>query len=567
MTTLNIVMIQHNPTVGDLDGNFQKMEEQIKKQYTADKCNIFVMPELCITGYYPGDMLENEKFIQAVDGIISKFKQLSNTFAFQRSYFVIGAPTINMLSGKKLHNSLLLIHKGNIVCEYHKQLLPTYDVFDDFRHFEPGFNKSAYYNIEGTVVSFLICEDIWNNNGADYPLNPFQYMARNTDILITINASPSNIHKEEKRLNLFTDVCRKYRTAMVYVNQTGGSDQLVYDGASFIIDRNGCLVDALPAFVATSSKIEYDPKTRQFEDKRVEIPQYAEDSAFYLDQLIMGLRDYLDKTGFKKVVIGSSGGIDSAVTMAIAAMAIGAENVVGITMPSEYSSEGSVSDSKVLCENFGIKLIETPIRPMVDAFKATMAESIETPSGVALENLQARIRGTLLMTYSNMYGHMVLTTGNKSEISVGYCTLYGDTNGGLGLLGDLYKTEVFALARYINKLHGTEMIPYAIIDKPPSAELAPGQVDSQSLPEYPVLDAVLKMFIEGEHNMTDKEKQEYHDVRNQYSNELIARIEKMVHRNEYKRKQSPPHIRVRNKAFGSGRQIPVAANHSYHTIL
>jgi len=438
------------------------------------------------------------------------------------------------------------------------------------RHFEPGADVAPVLKVGQARIGFMICEDGWNDAGQDYDINPFERMrAAAPDLVVSINASPSDIGKRDLRLGVFAQASQRHGLPMVYVNQVGGQDQIVFDGGSFAVEPQA-------GVVFEAQRFEEDVTTLVFDDGRFfalngERPakvsaEGLSTMAFYQAQIVLGLRDYARRCGFKQAVVGSSGGIDSALTLALAVQALGAENVAAVTMPSKYSSSGSVDDSVALCRNLGVSLVTHPIVDIVDAycrqFAVTFGQELQ---GLALENLQARVRGTILMEHSNTFGHLLLTTGNKSEIAVGYCTLYGDTNGGLGLIGDLYKTEVFALSRHINEAAGRELIPEAIISKEPSAELAPGQKDTDSLPPYPVLDEILKYVVEGDRLA----KAEYakarafvEQLRRQPEGQaLIERIRHMVARNEYKRRQAPPIIRVRSRAFGSGRQMPIAAKH------
>jgi NAD+ synthase (glutamine-hydrolysing) len=417
-------------------------------------------------------------------------------------------------------------------------------------------------------VGVLICEDGWNDEGLDYAINPFDRMRDAApDLVISINASPSNIGKREQRHQIFAAASKRNQLPILYVNQVGGHDQLVYDGASFAVEPHAGVVFEAQRFVE-------DVVTLRFENGRFLTLAGDEPDAvpaqglptleFYRRQIVLGLRDYARRCGFTRAVVGSSGGIDSALTLALAVEALGASNVTAITMPSRYSSAGSVGDSEILCRNLGVQLLHHPIADVVNAFSSGFDSAFGQPlQGIALENLQARARGTILMEYSNSFGHLLLTTGNKSEISVGYCTLYGDTNGGLGLIGDLYKTEVFALSTYLNETAVKEIIPQTIIDKAPSAELAPDQKDVDSLPPYPVLDEILKLLIEDRRLAGweyDKAAAFVDQLRQQPDGQaLVDRIKGMIARNEYKRRQAPPIIRVRGRAFGSGRQMPIAA--------
>ena len=566
---LNITLAQINPTIGDLEGNLA-LHLDAARRARHDGADLVVFPELSLTGYYPCDLLDDEDFRQRL--ALSMERLLAATREVASLYWVVGAPTRNPGPGKPYRNSLLVIRDGEVLLDYHKQLLPTYNVFDERRHFEPGPDVARVLRIGRTQVGFMICEDGWNDEGKDYAVNPFQRLADAApDLIVSINASPSNVGKREQRHAVFRAACWRHRLPLVFVNQVGGHDQLVYDGASFAIEPE-------PGVVFEAKRFETDVVTLRFETDRglfaardggpLPAPGGGLDTmAFYRKQIVLGLRDYARRCGFDRVVVGASGGIDSALTLALAVEALGADKVAAVTMPSRFSSVGSVADSQALCDRLGVALDVCPVEDIVRQIGDTMAGSTLAlrPSGLALENLQARVRGTVLMTLSNARGHLLLTTGNKSEIAVGYCTLYGDTNGGLGLIGDLYKTEVFALCRHLNESAGREVIPAAILDKPPSAELAPDQRDTDSLPPYEVLDEVLKVLIEGERlGQEERAAAEAAVAALREGDEgqaLIARIKGMIARNEYKRRQSPPIVRLRSRAFGSGRQLPIAARH------
>lgn len=564
---LKLTLAQLNVTVGDIEGNVAKMIGAAQKA-REDGSQLVVFPELSLTGYYPGDLLEDATFLQRVDEGLAALLQASRQL--RDLHWVVGAPMRHEGPGKRLHNALLVLNAGEVVLRYAKQLLPTYNIFDERRHFEPGPDQARVLRIGDCSVGFLICEDGWNDEGLDYAINPFERLRDAApDLVVSINASPSNIGKREQRHQIFGAASRRHGLPILYVNQIGGHDQLVYDGASFAVQPDAGVVFEAQRFAE-------DVTTLRFEHGRFasaggdELPRVSPAGLptmeFYRAQIILGLQDYARRCGFRRVVVGSSGGIDSALTLALAVQALGADNVAAITMPSRFSSAGSVDDSATLCRNLGIELLHHPIADLVAGYAQQFERSFGQPlQGLALENLQARIRGTVLMEYSNSFGHLLLTTGNKSEISVGYCTLYGDTNGGLGLIGDLYKTEVFALSRHLNDSAGRELIPAAIIDKPPSAELAPGQQDTDSLPPYPVLDEVLKLQIEGE-RLARWEHQEASTFVASLTatvdgRALVARVRQMIARNEYKRRQAPPIIRVRALAFGTGRQMPIAAKH------
>lgn len=562
---LRVTCAQLNYTIGDLSGNAARMIDAARKAW-ADQADLVVFSELSLTAYYPADLLEEEGFMDRVDSAFQELLLASRQIP--ALHWVVGLPVRHEGAGKKLRNVLRVIKGGEVLLEYAKQLLPTYNIFDERRHFEPGPDVARVLRIRDAQVGLLICEDGWNDEAGDYAVNPFERMRDAApDLVVSINASPSNIGKREQRHQIFGAASRRNGLPILYVNQVGGHDQLVYDGASFAVEPQAGVVYEARRFTE-------DVTTLRFESGRFltlggEAPAAVLDEGlstleFYRQQIVLGLRDYARRCGFRQAVVGSSGGIDSALTLALAAEALGPENVIAVTMPSRFSSEGSVSDSEVLCRNLGIPLKHHAIADIVSQFTQGFEAAFGSElRGVALENLQARARGTILMEYSNSFGHLLLTTGNKSEISVGYCTLYGDTNGGLGLIGDLYKTEIFALSRHLNTSAGREIIPQAIIDKEPSAELAPGQKDVDSLPPYPVLDEILKLLIEGRRLAGWEYEQAHAFVDNLRSvpvgQALVERIRGMIARNEYKRRQSPPIVRVRARAFGSGRQVPIAA--------
>jgi NAD+ synthase/NAD+ synthase (glutamine-hydrolysing) len=562
---LKITVAQLNYTVGDIEGNVARMITAAQRA-VLDGSALVVFSELSLCGYYPGDLLEEADFLERVAQGLKALQQASRQWP--ALHWVVGTPLPHEGAGKRLHNALVVLKAGEVVLRYAKQLLPTYNIFDEHRHFEPGPDVARVLRVDGTQVGLLICEDGWNDGGQDYALNPFSRLADAApDLVVSINASPSNIGKREQRHQVFGDASRRHGLPVLYVNQVGGQDQVVFDGASFAVEPATGVSFEARRFVEDLVTLRFEAGRFLAQDGSslpAVPPQGLPTMAFYQAQIVLGLRDYARRCGFKRAVVGSSGGIDSALTLALAVQALGPENVTAITMPSVYSSAGSVDDSVTLCRALGITLHAHPIADTVAAyarqFEASFGQALR---GLPLENLQARIRGTVLMEYSNSFGHLLLTTGNKSEISVGYCTLYGDTNGGLGLIGDLYKTEVFALARHVNADAGRELIPVAIIDKEPSAELAPGQRDIDSLPPYPVLDEVLKVLIEGPRLARwERDAAEAYVQRLRSTAEgeaLVQRVRGMVERNEYKRRQAPPIMRLRARAFGSGRQMPIAA--------
>lgn len=564
---LKLAIAQLNFTVGDFAGNAAAIIGAMRRA-AAEGADIAVFSELSLCGYYPGDLLEDPAFLLRMDAALEQV--LAASRAMPQLVAILGTARRNAGPGKPLHNALLAIRDGEIVAEYYKQLLPTYGIFDEYRHFEPGPGGACLLELQGLRIGFIVCEDGWNDAGRDYKVNPFTALrAAGSDLVISINASPSDIGKRAQRHELFAAAAKNQQLPLLYVNQVGGQDQLVFDGASFAVSPQQGVAFEAQRFVEDFHVIAFDHgRFTAADGTALPVPDREGLPAveFTRRQIVLGLQDYARRCGFSKVVVGSSGGIDSALTLALAVQALGAENVVAITMPSAYSSEGSVSDSVALCDNLGIRLYTHPIRDLVQLYGEGFASAFAAPlKGLPLENLQARVRGTILMEYSNAFGALLLTTGNKSEISVGYCTLYGDTNGGLGLLGDLYKTEVFALSRHVNVHAGRKIIPEAVLTKPPSAELAPGQQDTDSLPPYEVLDEILKWHIEG-NRLPLREAAEARQFvenleRTQEGAQLVRRIHAMVARNEYKRRQAPPIIRVRSRAFGSGRQMPIAAKY------
>jgi NAD+ synthetase len=564
---IKITVAQLDMTIGDIEGNVARMAAAARRA-GGEGAQLVVFSELSLTGYYPMDLLDEPDFLRRCEAGLAKLAQHSRELP--DLHWVVGAPMPRRGPGKPLENALLVVKAGVVVLRYAKLLLPTYNIFDERRHFEPGPDVAKVLRVGSTQVGLLICEDGWNDEGLAYGVNPFERLRDAApDLVVSINASPSSVGQREHRHRLFGAAARRHGLPILYVNQVGGHDQIVFDGASFAVEANGEIVYEARRFTEDVSTLRFDAGRFCAADGAALPPvdrRGLSTMAFYRAQIELGLRDYARRCGFSKVVVGSSGGIDSALTLALAVEALGADNVAAVTMPSRFSSTGSVDDSVVLCRNLGIRLDTYPIGELVDAYASRFEQSFGQPlQGLALENLQARVRGTTLMTYSNSFGHLLLTTGNKSEISVGYCTLYGDTNGGLGLIGDLYKTEVFALARHVNETAGRDVIPRAIIEKPPSAELAPGQKDTDSLPPYEVLDEVLKMLIEAKGLSQPEYAQASAKVEALQATPdgqaLIARVRRMVSRNEYKRRQAPPIIRVRSRAFGTGRQMPIAAKY------
>ncbi len=543
---MKIGLAQINPIVGDLSGNARKI---IDAAHEAKRhgAHLVVMPELCLVGYPPMDLLDKQDFIRQTGRAVGRIARE----APDDIGILIGAPVENDGPvGKRLQNAAILLEAGEVVGQTHKNLLPTYDVFDEYRYFEPGSECNPIF-WRGLRMGVHICEDMWNNEDEVpyhlYDTNPVDALAaQGIDLFVNISASPFSTGKSEVRAQIIRDICREHRAPFVLVNQVGANTELVFDGRSGVWDAGGERILAAAAFetdlMIWDTRKDLSPIDTQYDD--LEDLHRA---------LVLGVRDYFWKTGiFEKALIGLSGGIDSAVTCAIAVEALGAERVMGVTMPSKYSSSGSVTDSEMLARAMGIRMEKISIEPAVNAFSDMLGSLFEgTPPGTAEENIQARTRGLVLMAISNKFNHLLLTTGNKSEMAVGYATLYGDMNGGLAVLADVLKTDVYRLAEYINRAADREMIPRSTIEKPPSAELRPDQMDQDSLPPYEVLDTLLELYVERLLEADEIVAQ------TGYDGELVLDVLGKVDRNEYKRRQAAPGLRVSGKAFGIGRRLPI----------
>lgn len=539
---MKIFIAQLNPTVGALSSNTELIRNAYENGARAG-ADLVMVTELAVTGYPPRDLLDREVFVDAAlharDSLVAMTGKTALLFG--------GIVRNTSWCGKPLHNAAILAQNGKVALEYHKNLLPTYDVFDELRYFEPG-NTANVADVNGMRVGISVCEDFWFDDeilGTKlYCDNPIDQLARQgAQVILNISASPFNAGKRKSRYELFSEIARRYHLPLVYVNQVGGNDELLFDGSSIVIDAAGRTIFCAPAFEEHQAMIDLAGKPC--------------DSALALDEpeeigrgLILGLRDYIRKCGFKDVVIGLSGGIDSAVCAAIAVEALGKEHVTGIAMPSEFSSKGSLDDACALARNLGIAVHVVPIQPLYEPYEKSFNKLFNNNVfDTTNENVQARIRGNILMAWSNRTGAMVVSTGNKSELAVGYCTLYGDMAGGLALLGDVYKTTIYKIARWINR--DREVIPTPSITKPPSAELRPNQTDQDTLPPYEVLDGILRLYIE-------EWKEVDAIVAAGYDRPLVEKILRFVDTNEFKRRQAAPTIRVSEKAFGSGRQMPIA---------
>ena len=541
---MKIALSQLNVTIGALEGNVQKMGEAINRAI-ADNADLIVFSELSLCGYIPKDMLNYDSFVKRGYDALEQLKPLTEKIGV-----VVGMPTWSRLEkGKRLYNSAVLIHKGEVVAEVHKTLLPTYDIFDEYRYFEPASELSVV-EFKGVRLAITICEDLWNLDDPKlYSRTPMdELISQDPDIMINLSGSPFSYNHVEERKNRMVNNALHYGLPLVYVNQVGAHTDILFDGGSLFINRSGEIAEELNYFEEDYRCIDWDVDS-VYPDNSQDRKDY--DIEMIHDALVMGIRDYFAKMGFKKALLGSSGGIDSAVINALAVKALGAENVLAVLMPSKYSSEGSVVDAEKLAENLGCNYTIIPIQDMVNSVEASLSNEFEGKSpDVTEENIQARSRGLLLMAMSNKFGYILLNTSNKSETAVGYATLYGDMCGGLSALGDLYKMQVYEMARFINR--NGEIIPEEIITKPPSAELRFDQKDSDSLPEYKVLDKILFNYIE-----LQKGWREIVDLG--YDEATVRRVVKLVDRNEYKRFQAAPILRISNLAFGVGRQMPLVA--------
>lgn len=556
---MNIILAQLNYQIGDFEGNYNKIINEINAH--NHHSDMIVFSELSLCGYYPHDLLARPDFLAQHDFYLQKVIEETKTLTCA---IVLGIITHNTGSGKALYNSLVVIYQGNIIHTYHKKLLPAYNIFDEARHFEAGpiTNHNDVFLFKNHAIGFLICEDGWAEHpDLDYPTNPASRFEKNkVDFIIVINASPSNMNKQQERIAIFKKIALKANAPILFCNQVGGNDDIVFDGASFILNHQGNPIANLPYFKAATGQVFIDKNNANITySSSFEAFHYLDTLALIYQQILFGLIDYTRKCHFKGVVIGLSGGIDSAITLTLATLALGKENVKAIFMPTRYTSIQSQTDSELLCQNLDVELfhlnIDNEFEFSLKQFEQTFKQ---TPNKLTKQNIQARIRGRILMEYSNQTGLLVLSTGNKSELSCGYTTLYGDMTGGLNLIGDLYKTDVYHLAKYINnnQLHNN-LIPETIIQRTPTAELDFDQKDSDDLLPYPQLDAILKLYIEGD--LLDKtEKNSLEKIVSEIPLEFVIKIHKMVDKAEFKRKQSAPIIRVQKRAFGYGRRIPIS---------
>lgn len=549
---MKIAIAQLNPTIGDLTGNAQQILTAAY-QANGEGVRLLLTTELSLCGYPPRDLLMQPSFVEA---IASTLTQLARDLPPQLAVLVgmVEANGRSQDGGKPLFNSTALLEGGKVQQIFHKRLLPTYDVFDEDRYFEPGLQSNSF-TLDGVRVGVTICEDLWNDEEfwgkRNYTANPIADLAsQGVDFIVNLSASPYSMGKQRLRESMLQHGSRRYRQPIIYANQVGGNDDLIFDGSSVAFNRQGEMVGRAKAFAEDLVILEFDSAQKDLRIGAI-APQPENDDAEIWLALVLGVRDYVRKCGFSKGVIGLSGGIDSSLVAAIATVALGPANVLGILMPSPYSSDHSISDALELAQNLGIQTHTLPIGKLMHTYDETFADLFAgTEFGIAEENIQSRIRGNLLMAISNKFGHLLLSTGNKSEMAVGYCTLYGDMNGGLAVIADVPKTRVYAICRWLNQEN--ELIPAHILSKPPSAELKPGQVDQDSLPPYEILDDILDRLIH--HHQSPAEI-----LAAGHESAVVARVVRLVKIAEFKRKQAPPGLKITDRAFGTGWRMPIAS--------
>ncbi len=547
---MRIALAQLNYHVGNFPENSARIISSIEKAKEG-KADLVVFSELSVCGYYPNDLLDRLEFVrEALDSINRIASHCVGIAA------LVGGPSINPSpNGKMLYNSAFFLQDGKVKSIHHKTLLPTYDVFDEYRHFEAN-KEFNLIEVKGEKAAVTICEDLWFNQkvmsafGREnlYATSPMEENCKqNPDLVINLSASPFSYHQEKWRKEILIGNALNYKVPIIYVNQVGANTELLFDGGSLMIDRNGTIVREMAYFREDFAIFDTN-------DKNLNELQPQTGTSEKIEQaLVLGIADYFRKSGFKKATLGLSGGIDSALTLVLAVRALGAENVKVLLMPSRFSSDHSVKDAIALADRLKVAFEIVPIHGITEAFDDALSVVFRgLPFDLAEENIQARIRGSLLMAFSNKFGYILLNTSNKSEAAVGYGTLYGDMNGGLSVLGDLYKTEVYNLSQYINR--DEEIIPANTILKPPSAELRPDQKDSDSLPEYEMLDAILFQYIDQAISIQEI-------ISSGYDEAVVRRVANLVNRNEYKRFQAPPTLRISSKAFGFGRKMPIVARY------
>jgi NAD+ synthase/NAD+ synthase (glutamine-hydrolysing) len=544
---VKIALGQINPTVGDFSGNSGKII-QFAKQARAAGAGLILFPELAVCGYPPRDLVERQWFIERNRATVEHIAAETNGIAV-----ICGMVTpAHAESGKSVMNSAAFLRNGRIEFIQSKMLLPTYDVFDEMRNFAPARSQQLF-NFSGKQVALTICEDAWNDKHfwqkRLYPNDPIEELIRaGGNLVLNISASPFWLGKREFRRDMLATIAKNQNVPVAMVNQVGGNDSLVFDGSSLVLAPDGRVIAQAKSFEEDLILFDSAALTGDMHE------QISGDEASAYEALVLGTRDYVHKCGFRRAIVGLSGGIDSALTASIAADALGEDNVIGVGMPGPYSSPGSISDARDLASNLGIRFEILPITEIYNAARQTLAPVfVGKAEDVTEENIQSRARGLILMSLSNKFGALVLSTGNKSELAVGYCTLYGDMVGGLAVISDVPKTLVYKLAAYVNSRDSKPVIPQPTIDKPPSAELRPDQKDSDSLPPYDVLDAILEDYVEDSHSAQQIAESRHFDLA------LVKRVIRMIVGSEYKRQQAAPGIKITPKAFGYGRRFPIAA--------
>ena len=551
---MRLFLAQLNQTIVDFSGNLARIAAACQRARHAG-ATLVLTPELAVTGYPPLDLLERPDVLHAGTLAIERLAEMSHGLIL-----IAGVALPNDGPGRPAVNAAVVLQDGRFVAAIRKRLLPSYDVFDEDRYFQPG-TESRVLELAGRKIGITICEDIWHYDELGQPRYPLdtvkELVDKGADCVLNLSASPFEVGKPRRRMDLVRGIAAQHGIPLAYCNLVGGNDSLIFDGRSFAVDGHGRVLATAEAFVEADLVVTLPEKVKKTDRVLGEIPPaFQGDPPQEVRQaLVVGIRDYVRKCGLKTAVLGLSGGIDSALTAALAVEALGAENVTGVAMPGPYNSEGSVTDALKLAENLGIRCPIIPIAAPYQGFHQALQEEFarfpQVTADVTDQNLQARARGVILMALSNKTGSILLSTGNKSELAVGYCTLYGDMNGGLAVIGDVPKTLVYEVARTYNQQR--EIIPIETIVKPPSAELAPGQKDEDSLPPYPVLDAILQRHVEDRWAIADI-------VTQGYSQETVERVIRLVELNEYKRRQAAPVLRVTRKAFGGGRRVPMARN-------
>ena len=560
---MKLAIAQLNPTIGDLTGNAQQILDSAKQ--AADRgARLLLTPELSLCGYPPRDLLLNPSFVESMAATLQQLALLLPPSLAVLVGMVEPNPNASVAGGKPVFNSIALLGSGKIQHIFHKRLLPTYDVFDENRYFEPGLQSNSF-TLDNLTIGVTICEDLWNDEEfwgkRNYAVNPIADLAQQgVDLIVNLSASPYSAGKQKTREAMLRHSAVRYQQPIVYANQIGGNDDLLFDGNSVAFDRAGEIVCRARTFDTDLVILDFDEEKRNFLPSAIAPAPVNLDEEIWLG-LVRGVRDYTRKCGFSKVVIGLSGGIDSALVAAIATEALGAENVLGVLMPSPYSSDHSIKDALALAGNLGIKTETLPIGELMQGYDHTLASLFAgTEFGLAEENIQSRIRGNLLMAIANKFGYLLLSTGNKSEMAVGYCTLYGDMNGGLAVIADVPKTRVYSLCQWLNSggvgktllNFQQEIIPVNILSKPPSAELKPGQVDQDSLPPYDVLDDILHRLIHA-HQGSAQIIEAGHEPT------VVKKVMRLVARAEFKRRQAPPGLKITDRAFGTGWRMPIAS--------